>query len=114
MPAYVDELSPCAAKIRATISDLHPARTRDSQFLFEDGTVVRMHADAERLADEFAERTTAGRASVLEFLRRSKVKRELTDEVFLQRSRTGSAIHLNGPTLRGVLQFHKVGGSTVR
>ncbi|MBK7754221.1 MAG: phytoene desaturase [Flavobacteriales bacterium] len=107
MPAYVDELfALCGEDPRDHFdyTQLDPS----SQFLFEDGTVVRMHADAERLADEFAERTTAGRASVLEFLRRSKVKRELTDEVFLQRSLHRIRNYLNGPTLRGVLQFHKV------
>ncbi|MBK8341780.1 MAG: phytoene desaturase [Flavobacteriales bacterium] len=107
MPGYVDELFDlCGEDPRDhfNYAQLDPS----SQFLFEDGTVVRMYADPERLADEFAERTTANRASVLEFLRRSKVKRELTDEVFLQRSLHRIRNYFNKPTLRGVLQFRKV------
>lgn len=78
------------------------------KYFFEDGTSIETPADADKLADELVKKTTVSRQSVVTFLQRSKEKLELTDPVFLQRSLHQWKNYFDWPTLRGILNFHKV------
>lgn len=107
MPQYIDELFDlCGENPRAHFSyhRLDPI----FRYFYADGTEITTPADLEGLADELAAKTTVSREQVLEFLRRSKVKMELTDPVFLQRSLHQWKNYLDWPTLRGILNFHRV------
>lgn len=107
MPGYLAELFALCGE------DMHDhLRVRrldgDFQHLFDDGTVIRSHADPERLADEFAAKTTVKRETILRFMERSRVKLLLTDEVFLQRTLHRFRNYFDRATWRGILNFHKV------
>ncbi|MFZ1687063.1 MAG: 1-hydroxycarotenoid 3,4-desaturase CrtD [Flavobacteriales bacterium] len=107
MPQYIDELfALCGEDPRRHLR--YQRIDPGFQYYFHDGTVIRTWADQERLADEFAANTTADRKSVLTFLERCRVKRELTEEVFLERSLHRLGNYFNKATLRGLLNFHKV------
>jgi phytoene desaturase len=107
MPQYIDELFElCGEDPR----EHFPYQRLDPVFryFYADGTELVTPADPDRLADELASKTSVKREQVLEFLRRSKEKMELTDPVFLQRSLHRWRNYLDRATLRGVLNFHKV------
>ncbi len=111
MPRYIDELfALCSEDPRANIS--YQRIDPGFQYFFQDGSVIRTWADADRFADDVAANTTATRESVLTFLDRCRVKRELTEEVFLERSLHQLKNYFNKATLRGLLNFHKVGAFT--
>lgn len=107
MPKYIDELFELAGenpRDHFNYERLDPI----FQYFFDDGTVLQTHADTERLIEEFTSKTTVRAEDLRTFFRRSKEKLELTDEVFLQRSLHQWTNYLDWPTLRGILNFHKV------
>ncbi|MEO8068407.1 MAG: 1-hydroxycarotenoid 3,4-desaturase CrtD [Flavobacteriales bacterium] len=111
MPRYIDELfTLCGEDPRQHFS--YQRIDPGFQYFFQDGTVISTWADAEKFADDIAAKTTASRGSVLTFLERCRVKRELTEEVFLERSLHQLKNYFNKATLRGLLNFHKVGAFT--
>lgn len=107
MPKYIDELFELAGenpRDHFNYERLDPI----FQYFFDDGTVLQTHADSERLIEEFTSKTSVKEKNLRTFFRRSKEKLELTDEVFLQRSLHKWTNYLDWPTLRGILNFHKV------
>ena len=107
MPEYIDELF-----------TLHGENPRDYfkyqkldpifRYFFEDGTTINAYHGKEKLADEMASKTSVSREKVIQFLEKSETKFFLTDEVFLQRSLHKIGNYFNYPTLRGILNFHKI------
>lgn len=111
MPRYIDELfALCGEDPRAYFN--YVRIDPGFQYFFQDGSVIRTWADAEKFADDVAANSKASRESVLTFLERCRVKRELTEEVFLERSLHQLKNYFNKATLRGLLNFHKVGAFT--
>lgn len=107
MPQYLDELFElCGENPRDHFNyeKLDPI----FQYFFEDGTLLRTFADTQNLIDEFVSKTTVKGNDLREFFKRSAEKLELTDEVFLQRSLHQWRNYFDWPTLRGILNFHKV------
>lgn len=107
MPDYLAELfSLCGEDLRDHLSIQR--LDGDLQHVFDDGTVIRMHADLDRLADEFASKTTVKRELILRFMERSREKLDLTDEVFLQRTLHRFRNYFDKPSWRGIFNFHKL------
>jgi phytoene desaturase len=107
MPQYIDELFQlCGEDPR----EYFRYRRLDPifRYFYTDGTEITTPADPQRLADELATKTTVSREVVLEFLERSRIKMELTDPVFLQRSLHEWKSYFDRPTWRGILNFGKV------
>jgi phytoene desaturase len=107
MPQYIDELFELAGENPRDHFNYHRLDPI-FQYLFEDGTVLRSHAQPERLIAEFSSKTSVKAEDLRTFFQRSKAKLELTDEVFLKRSLHQWKNYLDWPTLRGILQFGKV------
>lgn len=107
MPKYIDELFElCGENPREHFR----YRRLDPifRYFYADGTEISTPADPQRLADELASKTSVTREQVLEFLERSRIKMELTDPVFLQRSLHEWKSYFDRPTWRGILNFGKV------
>jgi diapolycopene oxygenase len=107
MPQYIDELFALCGENPRDHFNYHRLDPI-FQYFFEDGTIIRTPADTEKLMDELVGKTSVTRENVREFLQRSKEKLELTDPVFLQRSLHEWRNYFDRPTLRGILNFHKV------
>lgn len=106
-PEYVEELfALCGKSITEKWS--YTAVEPIFHYFFDDGTVIRSSKDQRKFAAEVETKTNASASSVLDFLKQSETKHELTDEVFLQRSLHKFKNYLNWSTLRGVLNFAKV------
>ncbi len=107
MPQYIDELFELAGenpRDHFNYQKLDPV----FQYFFEDGTVIKTSSDANKLADELANKTTVSQASVFKFLQQAAMIFDLTNEVFLQRSLHQFRNYFNFQTLRGILKFHKI------
>lgn len=78
------------------------------RYFFEDGTVIKSHSDWSDFAVEVAEKTNDTAKSLKSFLKKAKVKHDLTDKVFLQRSLHKFRNYLNWETVRGIFNFHKI------
>jgi phytoene desaturase len=107
MPQYVDELFELCGEDPRThfnYQRLDPV----FRYFYADGTVMETPADTDRLVDELARKTDVDPNAVREFLARSKVKMELTDPVFLQRSLHDWRSYFDRPTWRGILNFDKI------
>lgn len=107
MPQYIDELFELAGENPRTYFNYHRLDPV-FQYHFEDGTVLHTYADTEKLIAEFTAKTSVKAADIRTFFSRSKEKLELTNQVFLQRSLHQWKNYLDWPTLRGVLNFHKI------
>jgi phytoene desaturase len=107
MPHYVDELFELAGE---NPRDYFNYDRLDPifQYFFEDGTILRTHAESEKLIEEFASKTSVEPDDLRTFFKNSKDKLDLTDKVFLQRSLHQWKNYFDWPTLRGILNFHKV------
>jgi len=107
MPQYIDELfGLCGEQPHQHFQ----YRRLDPifRYFYTDGTVITTPADPQRLAAELESKTAVSKAKVLEFLNRSRIKMELTDPVFLQRSLHQWKNYFDWPTWRGILNFAKV------
>ncbi|MFT4680461.1 MAG: phytoene desaturase [Flavobacteriales bacterium] len=106
-PEYLDDLFRFAGK---EPRDYWNCKKVDPIFnyYFEDGTLIRSHSDWAKFANEVAEKTSDSGKNLVGFLEKAKVKHDLTDEVFLQRSLHKFRNYLNWETLKGVVNFHKI------
>lgn len=107
MPQYIDELFElCGEQPQQHFR----YRSLDPifRYFYTDGTEITTPADPQRLAAELESKTLVPKAKVLEFLNRSRIKMELTDPVFLQRSLHQWKNYFDWPTWRGIFNFAKV------
>lgn len=107
MPDYVDELFIISGKNPReyfTYSKLDPI----FKYFFPDGTVINTFHDKEQLAEEFEEKTGVKKETTFRFLKKSEVKYDITNPVFLQRSLHQPMNYLNYETLYGILNFRKI------
>lgn len=108
MPAYIDELFHLAGenpKDHFTYHRLDPV----FRYFFNDGTVINTYANFDQLAEEFEQKTGLKKERLRAFFIDCATKLELTDPVFLQRSLHIWKNYFDTATLRGILNFGKVG-----
>ncbi len=107
MPQYIDELFELAGENPRDHFNYHRLDPI-FQYFFDDGTLIRTRADSKDLVAELESKTSVKAKDLYAYFKRSKEKLELTDEVFLQRSLHQWENYLDWPTLRGVLNFHRI------
>ena len=78
------------------------------RYFFEDGTVINSHSDWSDFAVEVAENTADSGKNLVSFLEKAKVKHDLTDKVFLQRSLHRFRNYLNWETAKGIINFNNI------
>jgi phytoene desaturase len=78
------------------------------QYFYEDGTRLTAHADPTDFAKELADKTGERREAVLDFLRDSRAKYDLTANLFLHRSLHRASTWLNPDALRGYWNIRKL------
>ncbi len=107
MPEYIDELFQLAGENPRVYFNYHKLDPVFHYF-FEDGSVIRTFSDPEKLAAEFAQKTSVCKAAIHTFLKKSRAKYDITNPVFLQRSLHQIQNYFNFPTLYGLLNFGKI------
>ena len=79
-----------------------------TKYFYEDGTKITAYANPEKFAQELYEKTNEPTSVVLDFLKKSKRKFDLTADLFLWRSLHQAETWLNAKALRGYLNFNQL------
>lgn len=107
MPHFVDELFELAGKNPREHFD-YIQLEETCRYFYEDGTQLTAYADAEKFAEEVAQKTADSRKAVHNFLADSQQKYRLTEEVFLKNSLHRFENYLTKATWRGIKNFYKL------
>ncbi len=78
------------------------------EYFYEDGTRLTAHADPTAFAGELAAKTGESREAVLDFLRDSQTKYDLTANLFLHRSLHQLSTWINPDSFRGYWNIRKL------
>ncbi len=78
------------------------------KYFYEDGTVLRAYKNLEKFETEVAQNTYEAPQKVREYLRNSRVKYDLTANIFLHRSLHRWQNYLKWDVLKGVLNFYRL------
>jgi phytoene desaturase len=108
MPEYVDELFQLSGKNPRQFFNYIPLDPVYCYF-FEDGSILNAYHNKERFASVMAANTKDKKEDILKYLDRNEVIYNLTEEVFLKNSLHKLKNFLTWPTLRGILNFGKIG-----
>jgi phytoene desaturase len=101
MPEYVEDLFRLAGKKPEAHFEYLPLDTV-CKYFYEDGTILHAYRDTQKFAQEVATQTTEKPETILKFLRESKRKYDLTNEVFLQNSLHKLRNYFTWATVRGI------------
>lgn len=107
MPHYVDELRQLMANTSVPALEYERLPVV-CHYFWEDGTRLLAHADADRFAREVEEKLGVPRKSVLDSLRQSAEKYELTGRTFLEKSLHRLNTWLTPEVGRALLRLHKL------
>lgn len=108
MPEYVDELFILSGKNprdHFNYEQLNPVY----RYFFEDGSMLDAYHSNEEFAEKIAQHTTDSKEAIVKYLEKAGVVYHLTEEVFLKNSLHKLKSYLTWPTLRGILNFGKIG-----
>jgi len=79
-----------------------------TKYFYEDGTKITAYANPEKFAQEVHKKTNEPTSVILDFLKKSKRKFDLTADLFLWRSLHQAETWLNAKALRGYLNFNQL------
>lgn len=107
MPHFVEELFLLAGKNPADYISYGQLPVI-CEYFYEDGTHIRAYADPEKFAEEIERKTGQSKKSVLQYLKKSAFKYNITANLFLHRSLHKLSTWLNPHAFRGYLNLHKL------
>ncbi|MDX2302808.1 MAG: 1-hydroxycarotenoid 3,4-desaturase CrtD [Microscillaceae bacterium] len=107
MPHFVDELFELSGKNPRDYFDYSKLEMM-AKYFYEDGLVLRSFADPEKFAAEIAQKTKTSPKRLKAFMQKSKLKYELTEEVFLKSSLHRLQNYFRKSTLRGILNMYRL------
>jgi phytoene desaturase len=107
MPHFVEELFLLAGKNPADYISYGQLPVI-CEYFYEDGTHIRAYADPEKFAEEIERKTGQSKKSVLQYLKKSALKYNITANLFLHRSLHKLSTWLNPHAFRGYLNLHKL------
>jgi phytoene desaturase len=108
MPGYVDELFElCGRNPRESFNytSLDPVY----RYFFEDGSVLDARHGKEAFASVMADNSKDSKETIMKYLDKSETIYHLTEAVFLKNSLHKLKSFFTWPTLRGILNFGKIG-----
>lgn len=108
MPQFVDELFRAAGKK----PEEHFQYTKQEvvcNYFFEDGTKFKAFSDAKKYAKEAARVFDVDENTISEYFERSKLKYDLTQSLFLQKSLHKISTYFSVDTLKAIFQINKLG-----
>lgn len=108
LPEYVDELFELSGRNPRDFFNYIPLDPV-YQYFFEDGSVLHSRRSKEAFAEVMAANTKDSKAAILRYMDKSELVYGLTEEVFLKNSLHKLKSFLTWPTLRGILNFGKIG-----
>jgi phytoene desaturase len=108
MPEYVDELFLLSGKNPRDFFNYIPLDPV-YRYFFEDGSVLHARHGKDAFATIMAANSKDSKAAILKYLDKSEVIYNLTEEVFLKNSLHRLKSFLTWPTLRGILNFGRIG-----
>lgn len=108
MPEYVDELFRLSGKNPRDSFNYTPLDPV-YRYFFEDGSVLQAHHGKEQFASVMASNGRDSKSAIIKYLDKSEVVYGLTEEVFLKNSLHRLRSYFTWPTLRGILNFGKIG-----
>jgi phytoene desaturase len=108
MPEYVDELFLLSGKDPREFFNYVPLDPV-YRYFFEDGSLLYARHDKEQFASVMSANTTDSKENILKYLDRSEMIYSLTQDVFLKNSLHKLKSFFTWPTLRGILNFGKIG-----
>lgn len=107
MPHFIDELFELSGKDPRAYFNYSPLDIV-CKYFYEDGTILRAFSDSQKFAQEAAQYTQDDPQTILNFLKKSQEKYELTSEVFLHNSLHRLRNYFTKSTLKGILNFHRL------
>lgn len=107
MPQYVDELFLLHNKNPRDYFNYKKLKNTGIYF-YADGTRMVAHSNAHDFAQEMEEKLNTSAEHIFRFLEKSKTIFNITYHVFLERSIHRLSTYLRWPTLKSVLNFHKI------
>lgn len=108
MPEYVDELFYLSGKNPRDFFNYIPLNPV-YRYFFEDGSVLHSHHSKQQFAAVMAANTQDSQEAILQYLNRTETIYHLTADVFLKNSLHKVRSFLTWPTVRGILNFGKIG-----
>jgi len=107
MPEYIEALFNLAGR---NPKDYFQYKQLDTvcKYFYEDNTVLHAYKDTQKFAEEVALKTTEKATTILNFLRQSKAKYDLTKEVFLQNSLHKWRNYFTWATVKGILGMYRL------
>ncbi|HEY4155272.1 MAG TPA: 1-hydroxycarotenoid 3,4-desaturase CrtD [Puia sp.] len=108
MPEYVDELFLLSGKNPRDFFNYTPLDPV-YRYFFEDGSVLQARHGREQFAAVMAANSTDAKEDIIKYLKRSETIFSLTEDVFLKNSLHKLKSFFTWPTLRGILNFGKIG-----
>ncbi|MGB4775875.1 MAG: NAD(P)-binding protein, partial [Daejeonella sp.] len=107
MPQYVDELFLLAGKNPEDYFQYNKLNLV-CKYFYEDGTIINAWTDAEKFANELAEKTNDNANSIIKFLKKSADIYNITNHIFLEKSLHKASSYSNRKTVNSILNFLKI------
>lgn len=108
MPGYVDELFQLVGKSPRDFFNYSPLDPV-YRYFFEDGSVLPARHGKEQFASVMAANSGDAKEDIIKYLDKSEIIYNLTEEVFLKNSLHKLKSFFTWPTLKGILNFGKIG-----
>ena len=106
MPQYVDELLTIDGKSDVTFE--YDELENIGNYFWEDGTQMTATKDVEQLKDEFLKQLSEPKENIDAYLADSKIKFEITNHVFLEKSLHKLKTYLSWGTVKSFFRLSKV------
>ncbi len=106
MPHYVDELLGIDGEIGSDFK--YKKLDTVCNYFWDDGTRLKAPSDLDELASQFEENLGESKETILNFLKDSKMKYEITNHVFLEKSLHKLKTYLNWNTLLSLIRLPKI------
>ena len=107
MPHFVDELFEISGK---NPRDYFNYKKLDltAKYFYEDGLKINAYSDQDQFASEISQKTNTKPEKILAFMDKSRLKYELTSEVFLESSLHKLRNYFRKSTFKGILNMYKL------
>ncbi|MDP4251243.1 MAG: phytoene desaturase family protein [Bacteroidota bacterium] len=108
MPGYVDELFQLCGKNPRDFFNYTPLDPV-YRYFFEDGSVLHARHGKEQFASVMTANSVDAKEDIIKYLDKSEIIYNLTEDVFLKNSLHKLKSFFTWPTLKGILNFGKIG-----